>query len=986
MRPENRILAMRATTALAVVATFGMAATVWSQNDQRPDKPDMAAMAAAKAKNGDKEKPEFPPFEDVSKKYKKIVSTIDGKSLYTLYTREKDGQVLAELPRNFEGQKLFIAYTISGGSPYAGIQLNDKHAYWKRFDKKLALMEPNYEVRTTGDLESKKGKERVFTDRVLLSVPIVAMGPGGGPVIDLDALMVGQAEKFFGRRGRGLNKSLVKIAKAKAFPKNIELAFTVPASGGQLVTLAYSVSAMPSKTGYKPRKADARVGYFTTTHLDIGDPGVYDPYVRYINRWHLEKADSSLKLSPPKEPIIFYMEHTIPVRYRRWVREGILEWNEAFEKIGIINAIEVRQQDARSGAHMDKDPEDVRYNFFLWTNAPIGFAIGPSRVDPLTGQILDADIVMSEGFIRSWATYWRDIIPEVAMEGFGPETLSWLAEHPNWDPRVRLAPLADRARVIEKIQRQYAAGFNHPFGSHPAGMADPTLLGDDPFDGLGGRISQVNGACSYTAMKAIDLAIIRMYPELLFDDDDDDDDEGDDEGDDEDDDEGDDEKESKGDMLDGLPDSFVGPMLKDVVMHEVGHTLGLRHNFKASTIYTIQEINTEEFKGRPQTGSVMDYNPININVDDGPVQGDWTMVTVGPYDMWAIEYGYTFDKDLKPILARVSEEHLPYATDEDTWGPDPHARRFDYGADPLDYADSQMRLVQDLRTKLIDRVVKDGDSWAKVRNGYLLLLSRQVGTLSIAANYLGGAYINRDRRGDPGDRNPIEVVDVETQRRALEFVIANAFEDEAYGLTNELLAKMTIDKWWDAGGFRHIFDDPTWPVHDNIMGIQAAALTMVMNPTTLRRIYDNEFRVPADEDALTLPEVIDGITEAIWVELDTVPNGTYTNRQPMISSLRRNLQREQMERLIDLSMTDSGFGAAAKPISNLSTHRLRELAERIEDVLDASDRIDDYTVAHLSEAAVRIEQALDAQYIRNLDDIRIRVSMPRGIFGESLDN
>ena len=222
-----------------------------------------------------------------------------------------------------------------------------------------------------------------------------------------------------------------------------------------------------------------------------------------------------------------------------------------------------------------------------------------------------------------------------------------------------------------------------------------------------------------------------------------------------------------------------------------------------------------------------------------------------------------------------------------------------------------MRLVQDLRTKLIDRVVKDGQSWAKVRDGYLLLLSRQVGTLSIAANYLGGAYINRDRRGDPGERNPIEVVDVETQRRALEFVLANAFEDDAYGLTKELLAKMTVDKWWDAGGFRRIFDDPTWPVHDNIMGIQAAALTMVMNPTTLRRVYDNEFRIPSDEDALTLPEIINDVTDAVWAELDQGPNGTYTNRNPMISSLRRNLQREQMERLIDLSMTDTGFGAAA---------------------------------------------------------------------------
>ena len=75
-----------------------------------------------------------------------------------------------------------------------------------------------------------------------------------------------------------------------------------------------------------------------------------------IHRWHLEKADPNLELSPPKQPIIFYLESKIPVRYRRWVREGVLEWNKAFEEIGIVNAIEVYQQDELTKAHMDKDP------------------------------------------------------------------------------------------------------------------------------------------------------------------------------------------------------------------------------------------------------------------------------------------------------------------------------------------------------------------------------------------------------------------------------------------------------------------------------------------------------------------------------------------------------------------------------------------------------------------------------------------------------
>ena len=118
------------------------------------------------------------------------------------------------------------------------------------------------------------------------------------------------------------------------------------------------------------------------------------------------------------------------MRYRRWVRGGVLEWNKAFEKIGIVNAIEVYQQDASTGAHMEKDPEDARYNFLLWTNANMGFAIGPSRVDPRTGQILDADIVMDEGFIASYVNAWRTIIPQIALEGFGPETLAWLETRP----------------------------------------------------------------------------------------------------------------------------------------------------------------------------------------------------------------------------------------------------------------------------------------------------------------------------------------------------------------------------------------------------------------------------------------------------------------------------------------------------------------------------------------------------------------------------
>ena len=122
----------------------------------------------------------------------------------------------------------------------------------------------------------------------------------------------------------------------------------------------------------------------------------------------------------------------------------------------------------------------------------------------------------------------------------------------------------------------------------------------------------------------------------------------------------DDEDEPEGDVLDGIPEWFVGPLMASLVCHEVGHTLGLRHNFKASSVHTLAEINSEEFKGKKtMTGSVMDYNPPNFNMEAGEVQGDFAMIGIGPYDKWAIEYGYTFG-DLKEVLSRVAEPELAY--------------------------------------------------------------------------------------------------------------------------------------------------------------------------------------------------------------------------------------------------------------------------------------------------------------------------------------
>ncbi|MEO8270729.1 MAG: zinc-dependent metalloprotease, partial [Aureliella sp.] len=721
--------------------------------------------------------------------------------------------------------------------------------------------------------------------------------------------------------------------------------------------------------------------------------------IHFINRWHLQKRDPSLQISPPVEPIKFYIEHTTPVRYRRWVKQGVLFWNEAFEKVGISDAIEVVYQDKSTKENMEKDPEDVRYNFVRWLNNNEGTAIGPSRVHPETGQILDADIILTDGWIRHYNENFADYMPLLAMEGMGPETLAWLGDHPAWDPRVRFAEPSQRQQVLTQLRTKQAA--------HAAGL-DATdwstkLMGDNPLDGLVGRTSQVNGLCLAATGRKLDTSIMRMMiamgPDALLDDAEEKEKEKKEgevkdaqaktgeladasaEGKKADEKQADKKPEAKKpeeSMLDGMPESFIGPLIADLVAHEVGHTLGLRHNFKASSIYSLKQINSTEVKDRKAlAGSVMDYLPINLRIKEGDEQGNYTMIDLGPYDYWAIEYGYTFEKDLSKILSRVSEPELQFATDEDTTGPDPLARRYDFSADPLSFAQEQALLIERFRKKLMTDYVKDGDSWTRAREGFELTLNLQMKNTSMMANWVGSSHINRDKKGDPQERLPIEVVSAERQREALKFVLESTFRDAAYALSPELLARLTKDFMSGFGG-----GDPAWPVHDRILSMQASALTMLMNATTLRRVYDNEFRIPSDQDAFALPELLGSISKEIWSELDSDLSKEFSSRTPMISSLRRNLQREHLDRLIDLTMPNNGSSAAYKAISNLCVMELHDLKQSIDQDLEAGEKsLDPYTKAHLFEASQRIGKALDAEYIYNQPSPN-SFGIPLLLFGE----
>jgi len=861
--------------------------------------------------------PEFPPFEKVIEGLTKVVSNTDGPApLYDLYADKKTGKLLAVLPSAFGEQELMIACTVTSGHPEAGVMGPTFYGSWRRMAKQLAFVVPDVTTRSEGDAHARAAVSSLYSDTLLVTLPILAMADGSRPVIDLARFATVEGPRFFGDAGgygptlSGLQAPLASLTKAKAFPNNVVVEFEAPQTNGHMVSVAYSIGKLDGTPGYQPRAADNRVGYFYDWYTDT-TPGEYDEKPeRFINRWNVEKADASLALSPPKKPIVWYIEHTTPIKYRRYVREGIELWNEAFEKVGIVGALEVYQQDATTGAHMEKDPEDARYNFFRWNMSEATYAIGPSRSNPKTGEILDADVVWNQGLTRAVGSMLGTLSKSLIEDSSGPELIAWYDANPRWDPRKRLEAV-------------FGAGLELGEGAR----TDP------------GSFGKAASACHMGHQLAVDLSLVGAAFEagLL--------------------------KSDDPSKLDGMPEEFLGGMIRYISAHEVGHCLGLQHNMAASNLVPLDKLNAPDYQG-PVTASVMDYVAPNLAGSPDAHQGPFINAHLGPYDTWAIACGYGPADKVKDALAQsCQKEHTYVSQAAMSFGADPRNMTWDCGANNLDFCESRMKLVNELRAKLTGELVKDGDSWAEARRRYQQLLGTQLRTLSIAAVWIGGSFENLDAKGTPGARPPVEDVPASDQRRALAFIEKFAFEDDAFGLTPELVRHMGKEYWYDPQGQGELIQDASFSVHDLVGGLQAMSLSMLMNPTRLRRVHDNEFRTAGTAEAFTLAELLGNVTDSVWKECKArAVSASYSEAKPLCSSFRRNLQWEHAGRLIDLVLTEDAPSPALRAITSLAAQELRRIDGFAKDA--ESGPLDPATKAHLAELRTRIQKALDAAYVK----------------------
>ena len=860
--------------------------------------------------------------------------TIDG--FLPLHEKD-DGTLYAEIPAEQMGEPFGLTLHISQGAGvfnlHDGLPLSDTRLMqFRRVNRAVHLVHRNVRFRAD-EGPMRTSLEENTAHSTVHTFDIVSRNDSTGHLlVELSDFIVSdypqigeRLQLYFGGAPATFQNDKSYVERAMGFPDNTEIDVSLtyqgssaPLIGGEAVPdyravpvgVRYSLFELPASKMQR-RQADDRVGYFTNAVKDFSRDRADNPYVRYVQRWRLAPSDTAAykrgELVEPAAPIVYYVDRTVPERYRPYVKQGIEAWNEAYRAAGYKNAVVAKTAPDDS----TWSAEDIRYSTVRWTAAhQMGYAIGPSQTDPRTGEILNADILISSSFVRGWQESYSQLTPGTSA------------------PKEVRAHLPVQPRTQEALRE----------------VLSPELA---------------RRACWAERGMAQQLGLQRT---LLL---------------------------ARGALEPGrpMPEDYLGAAIKDLVMHEVGHTLGLRHNFKASSGIPTDELHDEDYTSEHGVSlSVMDYAPVNVAVEEDE-QGHYWNPNVGTYDEWAIRYGYmpiveqaddgsltrdgpladtmtTETAGLHKIAAESSDPMHRYGTDEDTWlggyAVDPLTNAWELGSSPQAFARTRAEIVEAVMPKLDDRLVAEGERYYSLRQATTALLMERYRTLLPVTKMIGGSYVARDHKGTPDARPPLRPVSVEEQRDAMALLVDEAFAPDAFEFDPERLNKLAPNRHSHWGTSPSMPVD--YPVHRQIDLIQSNLLRELLHPARLQRMIDTQVRTSG---ATYRPAaLVQDLTDAIWSELDA--DGP---RPAPINSFRRNLQRTYIDVLVELMMGNTSWititmsGAdqieAPEDVRSVARLELDELSAQIGRALDASG-LDRDTRAHLSETQVRIDRALNA--------------------------
>jgi len=805
-------------------------------------------------------------LEDFIKSSKKI------EGLFDIYQDTINGQVQMLIREDQLNKDYIYGSQIADGivrtAGFRGQYKDEKILNFKKFFNKIEISAVNSNFYFDENNPLSKSKDANISNSLISSIKIKYFDKKKNAyLIDADGLFISelltriklptnpfQYNRTF-QLGR-FDKGKSKIEKIKNYPKNLNVKTNyvynnpnVGSSGSNAVEDSRYVSIKTFHTivempddDYQIRLDDQRVGYFLTQVDNLTDPGTTN-YRDLINRWKLIKKDPSLEISEPVKPITWWIENSTPLEWRETIKEAVLQWNPAFEKAGFKNAIEVKIQPDDA----EWDAGDIRYNVLRWTSSPSppfgGY--GPSMVNPRTGEIIAADIMLEFVFFTNRVFYDK--------------------------------LYSDAASIMDT--NNYDHTHDHDNFICSAG----SILHDN-----------INFGRTFIALNGDDYDLEELERQSMM----------------------------------------------YLIMHEVGHTLGLNHNMKSSSIHSINELyDANKLKGKAISGSVMDYPALNLNPNP-KIKSPYADSSVGHYDEWAIEFGYkpfNSEQERNEILSRSTDPLLIFGNDADilysSRGIDPRVQTNDMSSDPISYSIDRMRLVNELFDDILDKFQISGNTYEDLRRAFFNLNSQYAGAASTISKFIGGVYVERSVIGQKGSKKPYTPVSYKDQKRAFKALDKYIFSSDNYKIPSEIINYLARQR----RGFE-FYSGPEDPkIHDLILSNQARILSQLMAPNTLQRLKDSELY----GNKYKLSEFMTDLNKSIFSEIDG-----------NIDSFRQNLQIVYTKRLVDIISSDKGkrYKNHAKSLALLN---LNEIMESINSNGNMSSR------AHKMHLNSIIEKALN---------------------------
>jgi hypothetical protein len=537
----------------------------------------------------------------------------------------------------------------------------------------------------------------------------------------------------------------------------------------------------------------------------------------------------------------------------------------------------------------DYDHADGRFNVVRWTVSPsTPFAVAMPRTDPITGEILNASVNFDANYLAWVLNEHAEVVTSASTVTSHPESVVLKPA----DPSEALNDEAIWEPDVAKA-RQALSKFCKKFGW---------------------RLLQCEQASGLAQSASDGYAALMLAPGLHI-----------------------------------SREDYAKAFIVETISHEIGHCLGLRHNFQGSTYLSLDELGNDSITNyRGTSASVMDYNPVNVmSVLKG--RGTFYMPSVGDYDKWAIQYGYqefpsaksTIDE--RPYLAQIASLSAKpghgYQTDEfaDNW--DPYAMRFDAANDAIAYNAKMLETAAREKKYAITKLPIQGESFQKRTKLVLSSLLQTVRSSRECARFIGGVHASRSFVGDPGATSPLTPVDPQKQREALNLIVSSCFQPGSFSLSRSTMLNLSYDPDSERS--------PRWtaPLREITNSLQERVFLELMNYGTTLRITENEYKMGNSPDTYTIHEHFDRIHQAIFQEVGQ-------NRR--IEPTRRDLQHFALAVLT--LQAGAPDGSVPSDVRLAAESTIHHLSARISNQLHHSKGLDAMTLDHLEEMSHTIER------------------------------